>query len=436
MIRYRKIALTILVLNIGCSNASSFKSSTGGSESRKIDSKTIENGSDAASNREGSEVDTSTNQNGIDISTEPFPPNIVNKTTTLALMVKNIECAACHMSVNGDIVTLGDLDYPRRDTLKGQVSTINGRWLIEGEVVLGGSSRKREEGGLTKYLEQPVEPGIYVKDYEINSADRALPVDVDGDGQRDWPRFEKFTGTGSININTGSNYAVNLSGNYSGNVTLVGTKDQPIRIQGDVYIEGNVIIAGYYSGVGTIYTSGYIYIPRNLLALNSGFPMPVDRVAAISHAKKVFQSTDGLALASKESIVFGDYKVLAQAEKVIYGGQEGSPAYGKFIPVPHLSDSEFMSLLQTSTGCSTGEQVTGNVTRVDAYLFADEEITGLVDDESYIINGGVITPFLSIVGAVDKSCNSNNEINYDYRIIAGMPLLSKLQKYFTTITGG
>lgn len=63
---------------------------------------------------------------------------------------------------------------------------------------------------------------------------------------------------------------VSLSGNSTnqGNYILVGTKDDPITIDGKVVIDGDVVIQGYVKGEGQIYATGNVYIPNDLKYAN------------------------------------------------------------------------------------------------------------------------------------------------------------------------
>ena len=54
------------------------------------------------------------------------------------------------------------------------------------------------------------------------------------------------------------------SGIVNGNLILVGTKDNPVNLANQVLVKGDVIIKGYYTGVGSVWATGNIYLPSDL----------------------------------------------------------------------------------------------------------------------------------------------------------------------------
>ncbi len=54
------------------------------------------------------------------------------------------------------------------------------------------------------------------------------------------------------------------SGIVNGNLVLVGTKDNPVNLSSQVLVKGDVIIKGYYTGVGSMWATGNIYLPSDL----------------------------------------------------------------------------------------------------------------------------------------------------------------------------
>ncbi len=105
------------------------------------------------------------------------------------------------------------------------------------------------------------------------------------------------------------------------NVVLEGSKDQPIILKGPVYIKRDVIIKGYVSGQGTIYSGRNVYIAGNIIyadpPLNAqnqpcyypettnpnGIPSDHEIQAWYDRNK----NKDALAIAARESIIVGDY---------------------------------------------------------------------------------------------------------------------------------
>jgi hypothetical protein len=80
------------------------------------------------------------------------------------------------------------------------------------------------------------------------------------------------------------------------------------------------------------------------------------------------------------------------------------------------------------------------VSRIDAFLYAVKAIGGRANDSSYAINGGIIADhFHVITGAGTCSAGTHpvhgyeanrSHINYDWRLKAGLGLLTHMGKYF------
>ena len=93
----------------------------------------------------------------------------------------------------------------------------------------------------------------------------------------------------------------------------------------------------------------------------------------------------------------------------------------------------YSALHEQTTNCLNQPALLGNVKEIDAFLFADNEVTGMILYDAFKINGGVITPYFTLLGALNASCPIQNEVNYDYRVLEGMPLLKQLGDHFTKI---
>ena len=165
--------------------------------------------------------------------------------------MNNIGCVTCHLDVNGDVVSLGDLAYPPHIFSRNQKTNINGKWIVEGDI-LGNNGEINQVNNLGS--------GIEANEFESNSASDALPKDLDGDGIRDFPTFNTFKAEGSVRVSQNSQNPITIIGNHTGDVTLIGTKDHPILLDGEVFIDGNLIIKGDYIGVGNNIHHVWIYL--------------------------------------------------------------------------------------------------------------------------------------------------------------------------------
>ncbi len=93
-----------------------------------------------------------------------------------------------------------------------------------------------------------------------------------------------------------------------GSLVLIGTSNNPIRINGPVVIDGDLIIKGYYTGQGTIYAGRNIHVIGDLIATNPVIWKHPDTASGFTNTTLPVNLTkDFLGLCSKGSIVLGDY---------------------------------------------------------------------------------------------------------------------------------
>ena len=106
------------------------------------------------------------------------------------------------------------------------------------------------------------------------------------------PNYGYYQGTGpSGNPNLPDNYAL----------VLEGTEADPIKLTGPVVVSNDVVIKGYVTGQGTIYSSRNIHIVGNIQYKNP--PTWVNKEAAAGNGNA---TKDLLCLAAKGNIVMGD----------------------------------------------------------------------------------------------------------------------------------
>jgi len=92
-----------------------------------------------------------------------------------------------------------------------------------------------------------------------------------------------------------------LGGSTAGNVILTGTIDNPILLDGEVAINGDLIIQGYVEGDGSILVSGNIYVPSDLIYAD-GIDDNGNRTFGLSAQGQ----SNELAMAAGGSIIVGD----------------------------------------------------------------------------------------------------------------------------------
>lgn len=91
-------------------------------------------------------------------------------------------------------------------------------------------------------------------------------------------------------------------------LVLIGTSNNPIRINGPVVIDGDLIIKGYYTGQGTIYSGRNIHVIGDIIATNPVVWKHPDTLSGFTGTTLPNNLTkDFLGLCSKGSIVLGNY---------------------------------------------------------------------------------------------------------------------------------
>ena len=88
-------------------------------------------------------------------------------------------------------------------------------------------------------------------------------------------------------------------------VALIGTKQDPIVIDGPVVVDGDVVIKGYITGQGTIYAGRNVHVIDDLQYVNPpSWPKPMkDPAAVLKHNA----TADMVGFAAKGSVILGDY---------------------------------------------------------------------------------------------------------------------------------
>lgn len=93
-----------------------------------------------------------------------------------------------------------------------------------------------------------------------------------------------------------------LDGRTDGHVYLHGTADNPIILNGDVAIDGDLVISGYIKGKGGLRVSGNVYMPTDVKYLDG----------VNSHGNRTFGvaqdgTNNAMAIAAGGNVMMGDY---------------------------------------------------------------------------------------------------------------------------------
>lgn len=92
-----------------------------------------------------------------------------------------------------------------------------------------------------------------------------------------------------------------------GNLILIGTYDNPINLDGDIFVKGDVVIKGYVQGRGGIYAGRNVYVAGDVIYkdLPANWPLKDDAQAVSAVANT--PNASELRLAARSNIVVGDW---------------------------------------------------------------------------------------------------------------------------------
>ena len=104
-----------------------------------------------------------------------------------------------------------------------------------------------------------------------------------------------------------------------GSLVLVGTKSNPIRIDGPVVVDSDVIIKGYVTGQGTIYAGRNVHIVGDIKYVNEPTWTHTASGDAARQEQASNETKDMLGLVAKGNVVVGDSTSSAVATNVNSG---------------------------------------------------------------------------------------------------------------------
>lgn len=271
-----------------------------------------------------------------------------NDVFKLAMLSETTNCMFCHLRVNGDV---GSLFHFRpgwgREGVNGHGSgaqdggsVIRGNLYAARSITRDDTPRDRQgalirgnysahgTGTLSAYK---VNGLLVTGSVEERSTNSVLPQDTNGDGVPDFPPIKRAVAQASANgtlsggtiVALGPGQTLNpttlvsaavggISRVHNGNLVLIGTPANPIVIDKDIYVSGDVVIKGVVRGRGAIYAGRNLYIAGNVTYQNppskpgqgvcAGETDP-DRCARLNIAS----GRDELRLAARSNIIVGDY---------------------------------------------------------------------------------------------------------------------------------
>lgn len=386
------------------------------------------------------------------------------KVPRFAMLVNNLKCGMCHLKISGNVASTAavtaDAWTPSHIPIADE--EITGSWYAASTWTNVTANSATDAAG-TNGEQYPVKVigGVTQNDKTNN-----MPLNPTTK-QPAYPTID-FIGaaarmTGTLTGADASGHAVTVNGQASDNVVLIGTDAAPITVKGSVMVHGDLVIAGRYKGLGSIYVTGRVYIPADLTAMTTAFPFPDDPGQALTQGMKqvAAQQGDALGIASNNSIFIADL------DTCLYNNGTG-PCESAEVPLNLTRDAlgveavyswfptgkaGYMALYQPSIDCKTGavSSTLGrhSFNRIDAYLYAANAVAG-ISIGSWQVRGGIIANYMHILGEVSGDLGlggknppcapltspvtgkpmDHNYIDYDYRMQAGMRILGELAPFF------
>jgi hypothetical protein len=370
----------------------------------------------------------------VDLPPPPVP--------SFGLLVNDLHCGMCHVRVNGDVASTKDVTTFWENPARPWRASVGGTWYAARSWDADGSGRNITidvAGGVIQRYRGPKLPGRYRKSGGTTTFTPQFPT-------LDFARIGPYVNPDPYSC------ASRPLDEQGGNTVMIGAdKDHPIALTGDLHIRGDLVITGWYTGVGTIYVDGNVYVPFDLRAVRSIFPYPADADAAAAAARASVQrkSHDALAIATKRSIVIGEFDDEGiRNHSVWYHDLTPPDKRGDVIGVKDIykwypgGKAGYEALFGTAYDCvaNTPAGHRGSINVIDAYLYAENTIGGLARRNSYAINGGIIADNFHVVSAA-RDCAAGihpihgqsmawSYVNYDYRMRYGLPLLDRFAEFF------
>lgn len=334
-----------------------------------------------------------------------------NSIFELAMLSETTDCLYCHVRVNGDVGQFnafrpGFGEEGGRGTGSGRGSNVNGTAFLAG----GASGDDNDPDGIRERVN-----GALFNDVQENYTGNKLPRREDDiarfppldRGRMQRNAYGSITGppttlifgipegSGPIAaIPTASNNPL-VNGKYEGNLILKGgTLTDPLVLDGDIYVSGDVIIEGYVTGRGAIYSGRNTYIAGELINANpadkpntgacSGITDPDACAVANIRAGK-----DEVRIGARGNIIMGDYT----EEKL-----DGSKNLWR--------DTQGSEYFRQEFGLTPGTEICYRTDNGDELI--EKGDSGIYED----VDG-------NIVAASSMTCTSGTSDPYDYSLRPG-----------------
>lgn len=359
---------------------------------------------DDTKGKDGNSTDSANSKDDIEI--DEADQEILKALPKFAMLSNDFECGFCHLKIVGNMVSTKSVEPARGDS----IATIAGDWLVDGSLNVTSKGAKVDITGSKK------------ENYSGKEIPKGFP-------QIDFSDAKKLA-KGTLEGKSESGDSVKISKKKSGNVVIIGTSSSPIEIDGDVVIDGDLIIKGPYKGVGTIYVTGNVFVPFDLVAKHSPFPYADSESSAKKEGEEAAndKKLDGLAIATKKSLFVGNVEssIIGDANAPINSRPEVNAMGGWF------GMDKYRSLYEKASNCMTGQPTNDrSVNVIDAFIYAAKSIEGFAKASGFSIRGGIITDYFNVLNASNACVNSSTKnpvhgrtmnssyIEYDWRLNTG-----------------
>lgn len=241
----------------------------------------------------------------------------------LAMLSETTNCIYCHLRVNGDVGTLKHLRPGwGTENIDGCGSGgEEGGSEVRGDIYaastvtddctdLSGSPKVLNGADITKQIYTNYTGTYLPKENKFPPIKRTKAM-ANATGSVSGGTIMTVS-SGSTAISAISDNASSLTGVINGNMILIGTAADPIVLDKDIYVSGDVIIKGVVKGRGAIYAGRNMYVGGNVLAQNPpdapGTGVCIGKTDPNVCAKaNIAAGKDELRLAARGNIIVGDY---------------------------------------------------------------------------------------------------------------------------------
>lgn len=201
----------------------------------------------------------------------------------------------------------------------------------------------------------------------------------------------------SLNSGAGGYQTLSTSGVINGSATVVGTASHPIVIHGPVTATQDIIIKGYVSGQGTIYTGRNVHIVGSIIYTTK----PNFQGVNPTTVQQANEKADLLALAARGAIIMGDTHQFGSTPlqymkpPFTHGRYDDS---GNYIAAydATATDSTGAKLYQPAAAASGGDgfmdSLSSPLNQIDAIMYTNFVGGGLIGSgNGCTINGSIIS---------------------------------------------